>query len=154
MTVRLRHWHLINADGRVVGRLAGEIATLLQGKKKSYFSNYDDVGDYCVVINANKMKVSGRKEEQKKYYSHSTWPGGLKTTLYKDMTSTNILTRAVKGMVPRNLLRHQRMARLRIFDNEQHPFEGNIFKQNNEVIQQQMTKNEEYLRQLLQIEQE
>ncbi len=112
-----RNWHLIDAKGKVLGRLATEIATRLMGKHKVDYSPHMDNGDNVVVINAGLIKLTGKKEEQKNYYSHSGYPGGFKTVSYQDMKKkhpTRILELAVKRMLPENRLRDKRMTRFHI----------------------------------------
>lgn len=111
-----RKTHTIDAAGKVLGRLAVEIALLLRGKNKPGFVPYEDMGDYVVVKNADKITVSGKKMSQKKYYRHSGYPGGLKETPMKDVFSKNpgeVLRRAVSGMLPKNKLRAQQIKRLK-----------------------------------------
>ncbi len=120
-----RNWHLINVDGMILGRVASEIATKLVGKDKVNFSRHIDCGDYVVVINAKNIKVTGRKEKQKVYRSHSGYPGGFKEVAYAKMLKekpAEIIRLAVKGMVPDNRLKDKRMARLKVFSGEKHPY--------------------------------
>jgi len=120
-----REWHLINASSRVVGRLAPEIAKLLQGKHKENYVSYLDMGDYVVVINAKKIRVKGKKAEQKIYTQYSGYPGGLKKITFKKILEEKpekIIRHAVSGMLPKNKLRKKRLNRLYIFANENHPF--------------------------------
>lgn len=120
-----RNWHLINVDGMILGRVASEIATKLVGKDKVNFSRHMDCGDYVVVINAKNIKVTGRKEKQKVYRSHSGYPGGFKEVAYAKMLKekpAEIIRLAVKGMVPDNRLKDKRMARLKVFSGEKHPY--------------------------------
>lgn len=131
---RARVWHLIDAKDQILGRLSADIARTLQGKEKPYYSQSEDVGDYCVVINANKIRLTGRKEEQKEYHSHSQWPGGIKTVPYKDMEKKRVIEISVKGMLPRNMLRDQRFKRLRVFEDEKHPYGENIMKINHALL--------------------
>ena len=110
-----REWHLINAQDQILGRMAVEIAALLMGKNKPSFVPYLDGGDYVVVINAAKVKVSGRKAENKLYYRHSGYPGGFKKVTFAQQMAkdpTQIIRHAVEGMLPKNKLRDQRLARL------------------------------------------
>src|SRR5665647_3028875 len=96
-------WWLVNADGRILGRMATEIADLIRGKRKPQFTSHLDTGDFVVVINAEKIKVTGRKLEQKKYYHHSLYPGGIKEITLKDLLATKpeeVIKNAVWGMVP------------------------------------------------------
>ena len=102
-----RNWFLLDATDRVLGRVATKIADRIRGKDKPTFTPHVDGGDYVVVINAEKIKVTGSKFKDKKYYSHSLYPGGLKTRTFKDLNKTNpekIIQEAVKGMLPKNKL--------------------------------------------------
>jgi large subunit ribosomal protein L13 len=122
-----RGWQLFDAKDKVLGRLATDIAMTLMGKKKRDYSPHMDNGDNVVVINAAFIKVTGKKEEQKKYYRHSGYPGGFKEISYKQMKATHperILELAVKRMLPTNRLRDKRMARLIISLDETNPKEG------------------------------
>jgi len=121
------NWHLIDADSRVLGRLASEIVRLLMGKNKVQYSPHADVGGFVVVINSEKIKVTGRKESQKKYYRHSGYPGALKTISYSKMKSEHparIIELAVRGMMPKNRLRKVRMKRLRLVVGDKNPYVG------------------------------
>jgi len=121
-----RGWHLVDAEGKILGRLSGEIAQLLMGKGKPYFVRYLDCGDYVVVKNAQKVKLTGKKAEQKKYYRHSGYPGGFKTDPFKKWLvekPEQIIIHAVRGMLPQNKLRDQMLKRLRVFTGEEHPHE-------------------------------
>jgi large subunit ribosomal protein L13 len=120
-----RVWHLIDAKGQILGRLATKIANLLIGKSKPYFVPHLDCGDYVVVINASEVKVSGRKDQQKKYYHYSGYPGGLKETVFSQQIAkdpTKVIRHAVEGMLPKNKLRDKRLARLKIFAGEEHRY--------------------------------
>lgn len=120
-----RSWHLIDVKDKVLGRVATEIAKKLSGKDKAYFVPYLDTGDYVVVTNASKVKVTGRKEEQKKYVRHSGYPGGLKEeTLLQLMLRKpeEVIKHAVKGMLPNNKLGRKMIKKLRIFAGSEHPF--------------------------------
>lgn len=126
-----RQWHVIDASGKTLGRLASEVSIKLMGKDKPTFSNHINVGDYVVVINAAKIKVTGNKDKQKMYYSHSNYPGGLRTVSYSDMLKKNpdkIITSAVKGMIPRNRLGRQIMSRLKVYAGDEHPHQAQIGK--------------------------
>lgn len=119
-----RDWHVVDATDHTLGRLATQIATLLRGKHKPTFSPYLDGGDFVVVINAEKVRVTGNKETQKMYYRHSGYPGGLKTTSYQRMMATHperILRFAVKGMLPKNRLGRQQIKKLKIYAGGNHP---------------------------------
>jgi len=121
----IREWHLINAKEQTLGRLSGEIAKLLMGKKKPYFVRNLDCGDYVVVINAKGVKVTGKKEEKKMYYRHSGYPGGFKAESLRELRARKpeeIITHAVKGMLPQNKLRDSMLGRLYVFAGEEHRF--------------------------------
>ncbi len=120
-----REWHLIDVKGKVLGRVAGEIARLLQGKHKVEYVPYLDVGDYVVVINAAKIKVTGRKKEQKEYQRYSGYPGGLKRTSLGEMLKRKpeyVIEKAVSGMLPKNKHRKKRLRRLFVFAGQEHNF--------------------------------
>ena len=122
-----REWHVIDASGKVLGRLATQVAGLLMGKHKPVFCRHLDIGDYVVVINAEQVRVTGNKVKQKLYYHHSGYPGGLKTiTLERVMQThpTRVIEHAVKGMLPHTRLQASMMKRLRIFAGDEHPYRG------------------------------
>jgi large subunit ribosomal protein L13 len=122
-----RKWRLIDAERQNLGRLATEIARLLRGKDKPQYTPHVDTGDFVVVVNAEKVAVTGRKAEQKVYYRHSGYPGGLKETSYKEMLErkpTEILRRAVKGMMPKTRLGRQQLKKLKIYAGPEHPHEA------------------------------
>ena len=119
-----RDWFIIDADGMVLGRLATEIARRLRGKHKAEYTPHVDTGDYIVVINAEKIKVTGNKFEDKAYYRHSGFPGGLKTTYFKDLQEKNpayIIESAVRGMLPKNVLGREMFRKLKVFAGSEHP---------------------------------
>ncbi len=110
-----------------MGRLATEIARLLRGKDKPQYTPHVDTGDFVVVVNAEKVVVTGKKAEQKVYYRHSGYPGGLKTTSYEEMLErkpTEILRRAAKGMMPKTRLGRQQLKKLKIYAGSEHPHEA------------------------------
>jgi large subunit ribosomal protein L13 len=122
-----RKWHLIDAEGQTLGRLATEIARLLRGKNKPQYTPHVDTGDFVVVVNAEKVAVTGKKAEQKVYYRHTGRPGGLKETSYEVMLErkpTEILRKAVKGMMPRTRLGRQQFRKLKIYAGPEHPHEA------------------------------
>lgn len=122
-----REWHIVDAEDQILGKLATRIARLLMGKHKPLFSRNMDVGDSVVVINADKVRVTGNKEKQKMYYRHSGYPGGLKTTSLETMMQkhpTRVIEHAVKGMLPKNRLQARMMKRLRVFAGDSHPHLG------------------------------
>lgn len=119
-----RDWLLIDAEDQVVGRLATQIATLLRGKHKPTYTPSIDGGDFVVVINAEKIKIMGRKADQKVYYRHTGYPGGIKATPYRMMLAKHpdrILRIAVKGMLPKNRMGRRLMTKLRIYAGTKHP---------------------------------
>ena len=122
-----RKWYVVDAEGKTLGRLASEIARVLRGKNKPQYTPHVDVGDFVVVVNAEKVVVTGRKAEQKVYRRHSGYPGGLKETSYEQMMErrpTEILRRAVKGMMPKNRLARQQLRKLKIYAGPEHPHEA------------------------------
>jgi len=121
----IRTWHLVDVSGQILGRVSGTIAKLLQGKHKVNYVPYLDCGDYVVVINAKKIKVSGSKDTDKTYTYYSGYPGGLKRVIYHNLMEQNpteIIKHAVLGMLPKNKLRDRRAARLFIFPDENHSY--------------------------------
>jgi large subunit ribosomal protein L13 len=119
-----RRWYVVDAEGKTLGRLATEIARLLRGKNKPQYTPHVDTGDFVVVVNAEKVVVTGRKAEQKVYRRHSGYPGGLKTTTYAQMLErrpTEILRKAVKGMMPKTRLARQQLRKLKIYAGPEHP---------------------------------
>lgn len=120
-----RAWHLIDVKDKTLGRVASEIAQLLMGKGKGYFVRNLDCGDYVVVINAKEVNVTGRKEEQKKYYRHSGYPGGFRVETLKEVRGRKpemIITHAVKGMLPQNRLRDKMLKRLIVNAGGEHKY--------------------------------
>ena len=124
-----REWHLVDASGEVLGRLSTRVAGFLMGKHKPLFCRNLDVGDFVVVINADKIRVTGNKAKQKMYYRHSGYPGGLKSISLEKMMQTNptrVIEHAVKGMLPHNKLNAGRMKRLKVYAGDTHPHQGQI----------------------------
>ncbi len=122
-----REWHIVDAEDQILGKLATRIARLLMGKHKPLFSRNMDVGDSVVVINADKVRVTGNKMKQKMYYRHSGYPGGLKTISLERMMQTHptrVIEHAVKGMLPKNRLQARMMKRLRLYVGDSHPHLG------------------------------
>jgi large subunit ribosomal protein L13 len=122
-----RRWHLIDAEGQTLGRLATEISRLLRGKDKPQYTPHVDTGDFVVVVNAEKVLVTGKKAEQKVYYRHTGYPGGLKETSYEVMQErkpTEILRKAVRGMMPKTRLGRQQLRKLKIYAGPEHPHEA------------------------------
>ncbi len=119
-----RKWYVIDAEGQTLGRLATEIARILRGKNKPQYTPHVDVGDFVVVVNAEKVVVTGKKAEQKVYRRHSGYPGGMKETSYGRMMErrpTEILRRAVYGMMPKTRLARQQLRKLKIYAGPEHP---------------------------------
>ena len=119
-----RQWHVIDAADKVLGRLATQVAGLLMGKHKPIFSRHMDTGDFVVVINAAKVRVTGNKAKQKLYYRHSGYPGGLKSISLEKMMQTHptrVIEYAVKGMLPHNRLGAQMIKKLKVYAGEAHP---------------------------------
>jgi len=119
-----RNWYLFNAEGKILGRLATEIASILRGKNKVIFDQSQDLGDYVIVINAEKVRVTGKKQEQKLYRHHTNYPGSLKEIKYKEMLQKKpemIIEKAVKGMLPRNKLSRSMIKKLKVYRGDNHP---------------------------------
>lgn len=122
-----RDWHVIDATDQVLGRLATRVARLLMGKHKPIFSRNLDVGDYVVIINAGKVRVTGDKAKQKVYYRHSGYPGGLKSITYDKLMQANptrVIEHAVKGMLPHTRLGANMMKKLKVYVGDTHPHLG------------------------------
>ena len=119
-----RNWYLIDAEGKILGRLATEIASILRGKNKVIFDQSQDLGDYVIVINAEKVRVTGKKQEQKLYRHHTNYPGSLKEIKYEEMLQKKpemIIEKAVKGMLPRNKLSRSMIKKLKVYRGDNHP---------------------------------
>jgi len=119
-----RQWHVIDASGKILGKLATEAAKLLMGKHKPTFSRHLDTGDFVVIINAEKVRFTGKKAEQKLYHSHSGYPGGLKTINLERLMETHptrVIEHAVKGMLPHNRLGAKMLKKLKVYAGEEHP---------------------------------
>lgn len=127
----VRKWHLVNARGEVLGRIASKIAGFLMGKNKATYSAHMDSGDFVVVTNSEKVVLTGKKREQKVYRGHSGYPGGFKEVTFEKMSKEHperIIQHAVSGMLPDNRLKQDRMARLKVFKGEQHSYEDRFNK--------------------------
>lgn len=127
-----RDWHIIDVKGKILGRVIPEIAKKLQGKHKTNYVQYLDMGDNVVVINAKKVVLTGKKNQTKIYSQFSGYPGGLKTFTFRKLLEKNpseIIKRGVSGMLPKNKLRNRRLARLYIFPGEEHPYKDNLKQQ-------------------------
>jgi large subunit ribosomal protein L13 len=120
-------WYLLNAEDQVLGRLATRAAVVLMGKHKPDYTPFLKTGDHVIVVNAQKIKVTGNKEEQKKYYRHSGYPGGIKETNVKELRAKHperIVESAILGMLPKNKVGKQLARRLKVYAGEQHPHEA------------------------------
>ena len=119
-----RSWYVVDAEGQTLGRLASQIAAVLRGKHKPIYSPSVDAGDFVVVINADKIKVTGRRMDQKMYYRHSGYPGGLREATLKeqlDRQPTRPVELAIKGMLPKNKLGRQMIKKLKVYAGPEHP---------------------------------
>lgn len=119
-----RKWYVIDADGVVLGRLASQVALMLRGKHKPTFTPHVDTGDYIIVVNTDKIAMTGRKLDQKIYYHHSGYPGGLKETKYRDLLANKsefVLKKAVRGMLPKGPLGNKMFKKLKVYAGAEHP---------------------------------
>ena len=119
-----RDWYVVDAEGKTLGRLATQIADTLRGKGKPEYTPHVDTGDFVVVVNAEKIAVTGKKLDQKIYYRHSGYPGGLRERTLRvqlDRFPTEVLRKAVRGMLPRNKLGRQQLTKLKIYTGPEHP---------------------------------
>jgi large subunit ribosomal protein L13 len=122
-----REWYLVDADGKTLGRLATQIADTLRGKRKPIYTPHVDTGDFVVVVNAEKVRVTGAKLDQKMYHRHSGYPGGLRSRTLReqlDRRPTEVLRIAVKGMLPKNKLARHQITKLKIYAGPEHPHES------------------------------
>ena len=122
-----REWYVIDAENQVVGRLASQVAAILRGKHKPYFTPHVDCGDYVIIVNADKARFSGKKETDKLYYRYSGYPGGLKTRTAKEMRQRRpdyIMRHAVKGMLPKGPLGRSMLKKLKVYASPTHPHEA------------------------------
>lgn len=119
-----RKWYIVDAEGKVLGRLASEVAAILRGKHKPIYTPHVDTGDHVIIINAEKVVLSGKKLEQKMYYRHSGYPGGLKQMDYKTFLQTKpelLVEKAIKGMLPHNRLGASMFTKLKVYSGTEHP---------------------------------
>ena len=122
-----RRWYLVDAEGQTLGRLATRVADTLRGKRKPEYTPHLDTGDFVVIVNADKVAVTGKKLEQKMYYRHSGYPGGLRARSLADQLErqpTEVIRKAVKGMLPRNRLARQQLTKLKVYAGPEHPHEA------------------------------
>lgn len=119
-----RKWYVVDAEGQVLGRLASRIASILMGKEKPWYTDFLETGDFIIVVNADKVKLTGKKWEKKNYYSHSGYPGGLKQITAKELRDKHperLLKLAVKGMLPKNKLGRRMLKKLKVYAGSEHP---------------------------------
>ncbi len=122
-----REWFVVDAEGQTLGRLASRIAPILRGKHKPIYTPHMDCGDYVIVINADKVRVTGRKLDQKMYYRHSGYPGGLKSISLRDQLAQHperVIEAAVKGMLPKNKLGRRMFKKLKVYAGDSHPHQA------------------------------
>ena len=121
---RQRDWYVVDAEGQTLGRLATQIADSLRGKRKPEYTPHVDTGDFVVVVNAEKIRVTGKKLEQKLYWRHSGYPGGIKSRSLAEMLDkrpVEVIRKAVKGMLPRNRLARRQLTKLKVYAGPDHP---------------------------------
>lgn len=126
-----KEWFVIDASGQTLGKLAVQVANILRGKHKPTYTPHVDTGDFVVVINAEKIAVSGKKRDQKNYVHHTGYPGGFRSVSFKDMQAKHpdrIVFQAVKGMLPHNRLGRQLVKKLKVYAGEQHPHQAQMPK--------------------------
>jgi large subunit ribosomal protein L13 len=119
-----RRWYVVDAEGQTLGRLATQIADTLRGKKKPQYTPHVDTGDFVVVVNAEKIRVTGKKLDEKMYHRHSGYPGGLRSRTLREQLErrpTEVIRKAVKGMLPRNKLARQQITKLKVYAGPEHP---------------------------------
>jgi len=124
-----REWQVVDASGQILGRLASQVAKLLMGKHKSIYTPHLDTGDYVMVLNAAKVELSGKKANQKIYYRHSGYPGGLKEITFRELFSkypTRVVEAAVKGMLPKSRLGRAMFKKLRVYAGSEHPHHAQV----------------------------
>jgi large subunit ribosomal protein L13 len=126
-TDRDRTWVVVDAEGKTLGRLATQIADLLRGKRKPTYTPHVDVGDFVVVVNAEKIRVTGKKLSDKRYWRHSGYPGGIRSRTLSEMLDRQpeeVIRKAVKGMMPRNRLSRQQLTKLKVYAGPEHPHQA------------------------------
>ena len=124
---RERVWYVVDAENKTLGRLATQIADVLRGKRKPTYTPHVDVGDFVIVVNAEKIAVTGKKLEDKRYWRHSGYPGGIRSRTLGDMLEKRpeeVIRKAVKGMLPRNRLARQQLRKLKIYAGPEHPHQA------------------------------
>ena len=126
-----REWFIVDAEGQTLGRLASEIAQIIRGKKKPFYTPHMDMGDFVVVVNAEKVKITGNKEKDKSYFRHSGFPGGVTQISLQNVRQDfpeRIITNAVKGMLPHNRLGRQLLTHLKVYSGTEHPHAAQLPK--------------------------
>lgn len=129
-----RKWYVVDAEGLTLGRMATQVATILRGKHKPCYTPHVDTGDFVIIINADKIVLTGKKLDQKMYYRHSGYPGGLKETKYRDLMEKKpafVVEKAVRGMLPKNTLGRQMYRKLKVYAGSEHPHQA----QNPEILE-------------------
>lgn len=124
-----RQWHVVDASDETLGRLASRVAILLMGKHKPIYAPHLDTGDYVIVVNAAKVRVTGKKAKQKMYYRHTGYPGGIKSTTLGNMLAahpTRVIEHAIKGMLPRNRLGRAMYRKLKVYAGDNHPHQAQV----------------------------
>lgn len=122
-----RNWYVVDAAGKILGRISPKISRILTGKNEPTYTPHVDTGDFVIVVNAEKIQLTGNKWQQKKFYSHSQYPGGLKEISYEKLRDKNpelIIKHAVKGMLPKNKLGERMFKRLKVYAGEEHPHQA------------------------------
>jgi len=122
-----RNWYVVDAADKTLGRLASEIAQYIRGKHKPTFTPHVDMGDYVIVVNAEKVKLTGKKWDDKKHYSHTNYPGGINEITYKELRAKDpefIIEKAVKGMLPHNKLGKKMVKKLKVYSGPKHPHQA------------------------------
>lgn len=122
-----KKWYLIDANGLVLGRLATRVAMILRGKNKPTYTPNSDTGDFVIIVNADKVRLTGNKVENKAYYHHTGYPGGIKKAMAKDIIKQNperIIMSAVRGMIPKNTLGRQQLSKLKVYGGTDHPHQS------------------------------
>jgi len=129
-----KKWYLVDASGKRVGRLASRVVSVLRGKGKPQFAPHSDIGDFVVIVNADKVSFTGRKWEEKTYYRHSHYPGGLKSVTARKLETEKpgeVIRKAVWGMLPKNRWQKKLMSRVKVYSGDRHPHEA----QNPEILE-------------------
>lgn len=133
-----RKWHLVNAEGLVLGRLAAQVAAILRGKNKPIFTPHVDTGDFVIIVNAEKVHLTGKKLDDKVYYHHSMYPGGLKKKTVREIMADRperIILSAVRGMLPKNKLGRQQFKKLKVYCGPEHPHKAQNPEALNNLVQ-------------------